>query len=259
VAAPLKMNNLERASNPELSAHEFRELLNVEDVEVCEALDLNESASERYMAYLATQPEIEYFPSEEDYDSETLQKANAGDHLAQFLMAIKCQEQDNLAGASEWSRKSAENGNIIASFNYGLTLSVTSEQLPWFYKAAFKGIAEAQREVGKIFYDQGDLVTAEKWFGLAIRRDNVVALNDMGVLHWQKNDSTLAERYWRTAAELGDESAIANLAMASSPILFDDDLDSNWSDNYYAPSPGSYQPPPVEIVESTKRTGFEIL
>jgi TPR repeat protein len=234
-------------------------LLEVEDVEVYEALDLNDPASERYMAYLATQPEIEYFPSEEDNDSETLQKANAGDHLAQFLMAMKCQEQDDLTGASEWGRRSAENGNIIASFNYGLTLSSPTEQLPWFYKAAFKGIAEAQREVGKIFYNQGDLVTAEKWFGLAIRRDNVIALNDMGILHWNKNDSTLAEYYWRIAAELGDESAIANLEMASLTSLFDEDLDFNESDNSYSQSPRNYQPQPIRVEESTKRSGFEIL
>jgi TPR repeat protein len=253
------MSNLDHASNPELSVLEFKELLDLEDVEIYEALDLNESASQRYMDYILALPEVEYLPSAEDFDGETLEKANAGDHLAQFLMAIQCKEQGDLKGESDWFRKSAENGNIVAAFNHGITLSDPNEQLPWFYKAAFKGFHEAQREVGRILYEQGDSITAQKWFGLAIRRDNVMALNDMGVLHWHDNNSTLAEYFWREAAELGDESAIANLEMASSTSLFDDDLDFNESDNDYSQSPRNYQPQPIRVEESTKRAGFEIL
>jgi hypothetical protein len=253
------MSNLTRAANPELSALEFEELLDLQDIDVYETLDLNESAVQRYLEYLETQPEIEYFPSEEDFNGETLQKANAGDHLAQFLMALKCREVDDAAGEAEWYRKSGENGNIIASFNYGLTLSAPSEQLSWFYKAAYKGVPEAQREVGRILYEQGDSITAKKWFGLASRRGNSMALNDMGIMSWDEENSTEALDYWRQAAELGNEAAITNIQVASTESLFDDDdLDFNGSDNY-TPPPSSYQPPPVQVVESTKRTGFEIL
>jgi hypothetical protein len=87
----------------------------------------------------------------------------------------------------------------------------------------------------------------------------VMALNDMGVLHWHDNNSTLAEYFWREAAELGDESAITNLEMASSTSLFDDDLDFNDPDNNYSQSPRNYQPQSIRVEESTKRAGFEIL
>ena len=253
------MNNLSKASNPALSPREFKELLDLKDVDIYEALDLNESASERYMEYLETQPDIEYQPSKEDFNSETLQKANAGDHLAQFIMAVRCNEQGDLEGESEWFRKSAENGNIIAAFNYAVTLSTQSEQLPWLYMAAFKGIPEAQREVGRILYEQGDLATSVKWFGLAIRRGNTTALNDMGVVHWKKNDSETAVDYWQRAVEAGDEDAIANLEMATTDAsIFDDDFDFE-NDGNYSPQPNSFQPAPVRVVESTKRPRFEIL
>jgi TPR repeat protein len=253
------MNNLNRASNPDLSVSEFKELLDLEDVEIYQALDLNELASQRYIEYLETQPEKEYFPSEEDFNSETIEKANAGNHLAQFLMAMKCEEQGDLVGEARWFRKSAENGNIVAAFNYGLSLESPSEQLPWLYKAAFKGFPEAQREVGRVLHAQGDLATAKIWFGLAMRRGNDIAFNDMGVIHWQEDNSTVALDYWRQAAELGNESAIANIEMATSASLFDDDFDLDIGVDSYTPSTSTYQPPPLKVEESTKRKGFEIL
>jgi tetratricopeptide (TPR) repeat protein len=254
------MQNLDKASNPALSPREFKELLDLEDVDVYVALDLNESASGRYIDYLETQPDIEYQPSAEDFDGQTLQKANAGDHLAQFLMAVRCHEQGDMAGEAEWFRKSAENGNIIAAFNYAVTLSNQSEQLPWFYRAAYKGISEAQREVGRILYEQGDLVTAEKWFGLAIRRGNTMALNDMGIIHWRKSESEIARDFWQRAADAGDQDAISNLEMASSEAsIFDDDFDFVGDGNSYTPPQSSYQQQPVRVVESTKRSSFEIL
>jgi TPR repeat protein len=250
------MSNLNRASNPSLTVQEFKQLLELEDIELYQALDLNEEASRRYIDYLQTQPETQYLPQDE-FNGETLQKANTGDHLAQFLMAIQCNEQGDQAGAAQWFRKSAENGNIIAAFNYALCLSTPTEQLPWLYKAAFKGIPEAQREVGRIFYEQGDSVTARIWFGLAVRRGNAMAFNDMGVIYWHEEDSTTALEYWRQGAELGDENSIANIELATSTTLFDEDfdLDSTDNDDYTYTPPASQQPP---IMESTKRTSFEI-
>jgi len=46
------MSNLELASNPDLTPAQFKALLDLEDEFVYEALDLNDSAAERYMAYL---------------------------------------------------------------------------------------------------------------------------------------------------------------------------------------------------------------
>ena len=87
-----------------------------------------------------------------------------------------------------------------------------------------------------------------------------MALNDMGIMCWDEENSTEAVEYWRQAAELGNEDAVTNIEMASTETLFDEDFDLDFDDsNAYTPPPSSYQPPPVQVVESTKRTGFEIL
>ena len=138
------MSNLDRACNPDLSPAEFKELLDLRDLEIYEALDLNEPASERYIAYLDTQPEVQYFPEDDINDHHTRDKANSGDHLAQFVMAIECKANGDEAASQEWFRKAAENGNIVCAFNYALTLENRQEQLHWIYKAAFKGFPEAQ-------------------------------------------------------------------------------------------------------------------
>ena len=258
------MSNLDRARNADLTPAEFKELLDLRDLEIYEALDLNEPASQRYIAYLDTQPEVQYFP-EDDFDGQTLAKANSGDHLAQFVMAIECKANGDEAASQEWFRKAAENGNIVCAFNYALTLTKKEEQLVWLYKAAFKGVPEAQREAGFILYQMGDVNSAKAWFGLAIRRESVVALNDMGVLHWNLNEIDEAASYWNRAAALGSEDAIANLEMASSQSLFDDDdFDLDFGDIAFRPAPErDYTPPAqparIKVEGSSSRSGLKRL
>jgi hypothetical protein len=81
--------NLERSQDPGLNPQEFKELLDLQDEYVYESLDLNNVARERYLDFLDAQPEINYYPNEEDGDAEVLRKANSGDHRSQFQMAVK--------------------------------------------------------------------------------------------------------------------------------------------------------------------------
>jgi TPR repeat protein len=112
---------------------------------------------------------------------------------------------------------------------------------------------EAQRELGRIYYEQGDIDKAKLWFGLAIRRENLMALNDMGVLHYHRNELDLAMQYWRQAADRGDQQAIDNIQIATEgPNLFEDaDFDSNSDDNY------AYEQK-VAINQSTSQKSFSI-
>lgn len=252
------MSDLNRAMRPDLSPLEFKELLDLKEIEIYQALDLNEQASERYLDFLASQPEIQYLPSE-GLNSETLSRANAQDHLAQFVMAIECDEQGDQEGAAQWFRKSAENGNIISAYNYAMTLTEPGERLPWLYIAAFKGVSEAQREVGLIFYQKGDMAIAQIWLGLAMRRGNAHAINDLGIIKWEESDWSAAVDYWQQAAEMGNENAISNIEMATTASIFDDEFDIGGNLDYSPTLPSSYQPPPVTVVESSKRRGFEIL
>jgi TPR repeat protein len=234
-------SNLEKSKDPSLSPQEFKELLDLQDEYVYESLDLNDVARERYLSYLDTLPEVNYYPNEEDSDAEVLRKANRGDHRSQFQMAVKAMDSGDTAKVNEWFLRAAENGNILCAYNYALTLSSLDDKLFWFKKAGFKGMPAAQRELGIIYYEQGEIVRAKLWFGLAIRRENINALNDMGVLHYDRNELELAMQYWRQAADLGDQQAIDNLQIASEGSLismddifnngdFDSELESNFND-----------------------------
>ena len=83
-------------------------------------------------------------------------------------------------------------------------------------------MAEAQREIGYIHYQNGNTDLAKVWFGLAVRRENVDALNDLGVLHWNEGENELAIEYWQRASDLGFEMANDNLRNATLDTLFDD-------------------------------------
>lgn len=76
-------------------------------------------------------------------------------------------------------------------------------------------MAAAQREIGSIYYQDGDIDLAKVWFGLAVRRENVTALNDLGVLHWNNKENELAIEYWQRASNLGEEIANENLRLAN--------------------------------------------
>ena len=215
-------SNLDKARDPNLSTKEFKELLDLQDEYVYEALDLNEPAMQRYITFLNTQPMVEYYPDENESPEVSVEKANNNDHRAQFQQAYNCEQAGDEAGAQQWFRKGAENGNIICAFNYARNLTDEQERLNWYKRAGFKGLAEAQREIGYIHYQNGNTDLAKVWFGLAVRRENVDALNDLGVLHWNEGENELAIEYWQRASDLGFEMANDNLRNATLDTLFDD-------------------------------------
>lgn len=207
-------SNLEKAKDPNLSTSEFKELLDLQDAYVYEALDLNEPAKQRYITFLDTQPQIEYWPDENESPQISIEKANNNDHRAQLQQAFNCSAEGDETTAQLWFRKSAENGNIIGAYNYAIGSEHKYEKLQWFKRAGFKGMAAAQREIGSIYYQDGDIDLAKVWFGLAVRRENVTALNDLGVLHWNNKENELAIEYWQRASNLGEEIANENLRLA---------------------------------------------
>lgn len=215
-------SNLDKAKDPNLSTKEFKELLDLQDEYVYEALDLNEPAMQRYITFLNTQPVIEYYPDENDSPEVSVEKANNNDHRAQFQQAYNCEQAGDEAGAQQWFRKSAENGNIICAYNYAIDSEDDTEKLKWLKRSGFKGLPEAQRAIGKIYYQNGDTDLAKVWFGLAARRENVTALNDLGILHWDRGENELAIEYWQQASDLGSENASENLHQATEDTIFDD-------------------------------------
>lgn len=216
-------SNLDKAKDPNLSTKEFKELLDLQDEYVYEALDLNEPAMQRYIAFLNTQPVVEYYPDENDSPEVSVEKANNNDHRAQFQQAYNCMQAGDEVGEQQWFRKGAENGNIICAFNYALSLTDEQEKLNWYKRAGFKGLDIAQREIGYIHNQNGNTDLAKIWYGLAVRRENVEALNDLGVLHWNEGENELAIEYWQRASDLGFEMANDNLRNATEDLLLDMD------------------------------------
>jgi|688.fasta_scaffold110466_5 TPR repeat protein len=249
-------NNLEKAQDPNLSTKEFKELLDLQDEYVYEALDLNEPAMQRYIDFLNTQPVVDYYPDENDSPEVSLEKANNNDHRAQYQQAHNCMQAGDKVRAQQWFRKGAENGNIICAFNYAVSLTDEQEKLNWYKRAGFKGMAEAQREIGYIYYRNGKPDLAKVWFGLAVRRENVEALNDLGVLHWNEGQSELAIEYWQRASDLGFEMAKDNLLIASEESLFSDDFDEYIDSEFESVTVNS--PGQVNVSESSTRHRISI-
>ena len=242
-------SNLDKARDPNLSTKEFKELLDLQDEYVYEALDLNEPAMQRYITFLNTQPMVEYYPDENESPEVSVEKANNNDHRAQFQQAYNCEQAGDEAGAQQWFRKGAENGNIICAFNYARNLTDEQERLNWYKRAGFKGLAEAQREIGYIHYQNGNTDLAKVWFGLAVRRENVDALNDLGVLHWNEGENELAIEYWQRASDLGFEMANDNLRNATEDTLLD--MDSIESETVITPGQ-------ISVSESSTRSRISI-
>lgn len=244
-------SNLDKARDPNLSTKEFKELLDLQDDYVYEALDLNWEAEQRYIAFLDTQPEVEYLPDENESPQVSIEKANNNDHRAQFQQALNCMAAEDEAGAQLWFRKSAENGNIICAYNYAMGSEDDTEKLKWLKRSGFKGFPEAQRAIGNIYYQNGDTDLAKVWFGLAARRENVAAFNDLGVLHWNKGENETAIEYWQEASRMGLEVADNNLRIAAEGSLFDDDFDGYIDSGVKSETANS--PGQVSVSESTTR------
>lgn len=212
--------DLEKASDPNLSPQEFKALLDKEDLEIYLALSSNDVAGDRYVATLpmVIDEELEKFS-----DNALLEYANAEHDAAQFEMGMRAYQKGDIQNSRFWLHKSAQNGNMIAAFNYALSGSDPEEMLYWFKKAAFRGVPNAQRELGLYYGQNGDLITARKWLDLACQRGLIEAFNDLGVVNWQEGNYEEAVRLWTFAASEGNQEASDNLAMASTQSLFDDD------------------------------------
>jgi hypothetical protein len=83
-----------------------------------------------------------------------------------------------------------------------------------------------------------------------------VALNDLGVLHWNEGQSELAIEYWQRASDLGFEMAKDNLLIASEESLFSDDFDEYIDSEFESVTVNS--PGQVNVSESSTRHRISI-
>jgi TPR repeat protein len=252
------MNSLEHASNPDLTPEQFRALLDLEDEFVYEALDLNDSAAERYMAYLETIPDPIYIPFEDLTDEELNRRAQADDHLAQFELGHRASKQGELEVAANWFLRAAQNGNIVCAHNYAVDVESDDEAYYWFRKAGFKGFAMSQRQLGHMYKKHGDIERARIWYGLACRRGLIDAYSELGMLHWEQGQSEIATEIWYAGSIEGDEKCREYLNLHNPEMLFDGGLlfDDDDDDFEFAASDNTYTPQ-IEKKEISSKSGLE--
>lgn len=252
------MTSLERASDPNLTPDQFKALLDLEDEFVYEALDLNDSAAERYMAYLETIPDPIYIPFEELTDEELIRRAQAEDHLAQFELGHRASKQGELEVAANWFLRAAQNGNIVCAHNYAVDVESDDEAYFWFRKAGFKGFAMSQRQLGHLYKKHGDVERARIWYGLACRRGLIEAYSELGMLHWEQGQSEIAIQIWYAGSNEGDEKCREYLNLHNPEILFDEGSLFD-DDNFEFDSSESTYTPQIEKKEISSKSGFDFL
>ena len=126
--------------------------------------------------------------------------------------------------AMKWYLKAADKGNAHAQcqigymYNYaeGVTANY-STALKWYLKAANQGNTEAQRHIGYL-YNAGRGVTqsfskALQWFNKAVANGDVHALCDIGNMYGDRGDHSVAMKWFLKAAEQGDTNAMYKIGL----------------------------------------------
>ena len=124
--------------------------------------------------------------------------------------------------AMKWYLKAADKGNAHAQcqignmYNYAEGVPVDySTAIKWYLKAANQGNTEAQRHLGYL-YNAGRGVTqsfskALQWFNKAVANGDVHALCDIGNMYGDRGDHSVAMRWFLKAAEQGDTNAMYHI------------------------------------------------
>ncbi|WP_297225221.1 SEL1-like repeat protein [uncultured Prevotella sp.] len=126
--------------------------------------------------------------------------------------------------AMKWYLKAADKGNAHAQcqigymYNYaeGVTANY-STALKWYLKAANQGNTEAQRHIGYL-YNAGRGVTqsfskALQWLNKAVANGDVHALCDIGNMYGDRGDHSVAMKWFLKAAEQGDTNAMYKIGL----------------------------------------------
>jgi TPR repeat protein len=160
---------------------------------------------------------------------ELISAAESGDAEAQtqlaLLMATGEHMEEDMDGAFSWFTKAAAQGELTAMFNLGIMYEKglgTQADLPeaalWFWQAAEQGDTGARMKLGTMllmgrgFVEGSSVVkaieaSAEQGFSYAQAFLAKLYLDGLGV----EQSDDLAEKWFRLAAEQGDESAIFNI------------------------------------------------
>lgn len=160
-------------------------------------------------------------------ESQLLVMAEQGDAQAQYLMGrINSSLLDQQNKASEWFRRAAEAGHVLAQGELGYHLEVGrgvsksySQAAVWYEKAARQGDFYSASNLGN-FYRDGKGVTqnyakAREWYQRAAEHQYGQAMNELGQLYEYglgvPRDDAKAFDWYRKAARQGNAPGMNNL------------------------------------------------
>ena len=149
--------------------------------------------------------------------------ADTENHFAATLYGLLLkrdskEEEDNAAKyleqSREWLVSESENGNPFAQTALGLSMYSCSEAMKWFRKAATKGIAEAQYQLGYFYrYKRADSHDGHfaDWLKMAAEQGHVEAQYSLGHcnFHGYGMDENIdeAKKWIQLAADQGHKKA----------------------------------------------------
>ncbi|MBM0509744.1 tetratricopeptide repeat protein [Aeromonas hydrophila] len=165
-------------------------------------------------------------PEQTEEIKELIEKAEAGDATAQFILAQKYKKglnvEQNITKAIEWYKKAAEQGHIQSQNSLG-TIYVRGQGIEkdyktafyWFTKAAEQGDDIAQYSLGNMYLDgyatkQSD-IKAVSWYRKSARQKNADAQCNLG---WMYDNGRGVKKSLQKAVDLYIEAASNGSAIA---------------------------------------------
>ncbi|MEX0848731.1 MAG: tetratricopeptide repeat protein [Candidatus Dependentiae bacterium] len=146
-----------------------------------------------------------------------LQAAKEGDNPDAMLgLGLLLEKDEDIAGAKEWYKKSADLGNPDAMNNLGVLLAKDKDIVgakEWWQKAADLGSAVAMLNLGHLLVNNKEVVEAKEWYKKSAGLGNAVAMNNLGALLAKDGEIAEAKEWLKKAADLGNAVAMRNLGI----------------------------------------------
>lgn len=124
----------------------------------------------------------------------------------------------------EWTKKSADNGNVSAMYNTGFKyytgtgVQKSIENAKKYYlKAAKLNDVDAMGSIGSIYIEEGNIEEGLNYLKSAAEKNDALSLFELGLIYCEgvvvKQDYKICNNYWEKSASLNNAEAALNLGI----------------------------------------------
>jgi TPR repeat protein len=162
-------------------------------------------------------------PKDDPEWSEIMKKAESGNVMSQWMVAVQYYGQGNESKSAYWAEKAAEQGFLPAQYDIGVAYLYgkgvpkdLTKAAHWFQKAAEQGESSAQHNLGKMYAEglgvKQDYFKAVQWYQKAAEQGDAYAQYALGGMYFI-GQGVIRDRQkgcvlLRTSAEQGMQAAI---------------------------------------------------